>query len=61
MIDDIESAIQTKNSEKLEMAAHRLKGALASLYANPARQLAWKLEQAAHDRTGFAVEKSLTN
>jgi HPt (histidine-containing phosphotransfer) domain-containing protein len=44
MIQALESALREQNSANLMHAAHSLKGAVAIFCAEPARQLAWRLE-----------------
>lgn len=45
LLSAVQKSIQSQNSEELEISAHSLKGALSNFYAEPARLLAWKLEE----------------
>ena len=45
LLSEVEKALQTKNCAALELSSHTLKGALSTFFAEPTRELAWKLEQ----------------
>ena len=50
LMGQVQSALQDQSPERLEKAAHTLKGALGSLFANAAFDLAFKLHEAARSR-----------
>ncbi len=50
MIEEISSAIESKNSEALEISAHTLKGVLATFCSVKGKQLAFELEQKGRER-----------
>ena len=52
----IETRNQIKNSGKLKLEAHSLKGIVATFYAEPSRLLAWQLEQIGHGGNLDGVE-----
>ncbi len=62
LLRQIDQAIQTEDARQLELAAHRLKGLVARYCCHPATQLAWELEQIAHETAwehGRVVAKRL--
>lgn len=47
-LDELRAAVESRDPERTRLAAHNLKGALATLGATPARDLAYDLEQLGH-------------
>lgn len=63
LLASIEDSIQSKDSKKLELSAHTLKGVLSNFYAETCQLLAWKLEQIgsgkAIDDSAFKIYENL--
>jgi HPt (histidine-containing phosphotransfer) domain-containing protein len=59
MIENLQWGIDEKNPINVELAAHNLKGALSNFYAEPARLLAWQLEQMGHGTITSDAENTL--
>lgn len=52
----LSKSIVTKDPKSIELIAHTIRGALSSLYAEPARLLSWKLEQVARGQNTKTIE-----
>lgn len=61
VLAEIESAVSEKNAEKLNAAAHKLKGTLRYLAADPAATAAYSLESAGKENDLKGVEDMLSN
>jgi two-component system, sensor histidine kinase len=59
MIEALRAAVEAKNPSAVEIAAHTLKGALSNFYAEPARLLAWQMEQMGHGAIGSDADNTL--
>jgi len=59
MILAIEVKISSREFDGLQISAHALKGAVSNFYAEPSRQIAWKLEQIACQQEEGPLEEIL--